>query len=403
MSHRGRPDSQILGFGQRTGVASAALANGLMAHALEYDDTHNETLVHASVISVTTALAAGARQHATGKDIVTAIAGGNELSCRLGVVAPGVLLENGYHPTAVIGIFGATYLTCKLLNLSPELTTNAVGLTGSMTSGSMACWTDNTHAKTMHPGWAAHSGIIAALLAQEGLTGPGGIFEGHWGFFSSHVQQPDYSLQFSRLMADIGEEWESRNLSFKPYPVGHVSHPFLDAILYLRQHENLRAADVQRITCIVHPDWIPVVCEPAEEKLHPKSAWHGRISLQYTLAEALYHGRLDIHSYSTTSLTNPDILALAKRIIIESDPLPTSRRQFKGWVSVDTRQGKHLERIEEFNRGSHENPMTQNEIVQKFRVNTQEIISEASANSIIDAVMNIEKCNDINDIMQLIP
>ncbi|MFT4067618.1 MmgE/PrpD family protein [Paraburkholderia sp.] len=397
----GKAESTILGFGERTGAASAAMANGLMAHALEYDDTHNETLIHASVTSVTTALALGESLQAPGPAVLTAIAGANELACRIGIVAPDVLLPNGFHPTAVVGTFSATYLACRLLGLDVATTRNAVGIAGSMTSGSMECWSDNTHAKTLHPGWSAHAGITAAYLARAGLTGPARIFEGRWGFFRSHVQQPDYAFRFDRLLDRIGDEWESRNLSFKPYPVGHVIHPFLDAILHLYRQEGLRAEQVREIRCLVHPDWLTVVCEPVAEKLSPKTAWHGRISLQYTLAEALHTGHLDVRSYADESLFNPAILTLAKKIVCEADPNPTDRKQFKGWVVVDAVDGRRLERVEPFNRGSRENPMTASEIVEKFRVNLPEKFHGTKADAIVAAVTELNRAPAIAGLIAL--
>jgi 2-methylcitrate dehydratase PrpD len=395
----GRRESTIIGFGDRTGAASAALANGLMAHALEYDDTHNETLVHASVTSVTTALSLGESLQTAGPELITAIAGANELACRIGIVAPGVLLTNGFHPTAVIGTFSATYLACRLLKLDTDTTRHAVGIAGSMTAGSMECWSDDTHAKAVHPGWSAHAGIAAAYLARAGLTGPSRVLEGRWGFFRSHVQQADFRFQYERLLGSLGDEWESRNLSFKPYPVGHVSHPFIDAILHLVRDQGLRPEQVSRITCRIHPDWIPVVCEPAETKLNPRTAWHGRISLQYTLAEAVCLGRLDLHSYAPKSLASPEILALARKIRCVPDPAPPPRTQFKGWVIVETVDGRRLERIEEFNRGSRENPMTPADIISKFRENVAPGVSAPAADGVVRAVSALDQSGSIGELL----
>jgi 2-methylcitrate dehydratase PrpD len=396
----GQPEAHIIGYGDHIGAPSAAMANGLMAHCLEFDDTHNETLVHASVASVTAALAAGELAGTSGKDIVTAVAGANELACRIGVVAPGALHRNGFHATGVVGTFSAAYLACRLFGLNAGLMRHAVGIAGSMTSGSLECWSDNTHAKALHPGWAAHSGIIAAYLARAGLTGPRNVLEGRWGFFRSHVQQPDYHYQFHRLTGDLGKQWESRNLSFKPFPVGHVSHPCISAILRLHA-QGLRADQVDRITCLLNKEWIPIVAEPLQEKLKPMTPWHGRVSLQYTLAEALYTGRIDVRSYSMDNLRNPEILNLSAKVRCEVDPNAPGREQFKGWVIVETKDGRRLEEIEEFNRGSRQNPMSREEIEAKFRANAGFLLSPSEGDKIIHAVDNIETLPKISELVKL--
>lgn len=397
----GRAESTIVGFGDRTGAASAAIANGLMAHALEYDDTHNETLVHASVTSVTTALPLGEALHTSGVNVLTSVAAANELACRVAMVAPGAFLTNGFHPTAVVGTFAAAFLAGRLLGLDSALVRHAIGIAGSMTAGSTECWSDDTHAKALHPGWSAHAGIAAAYLARAGLTGPSRIFEGRWGFFRSHVQQSDYAFQYQRMLHALGDEWESRNLSFKPYPVGHVSHPFIEAMLYLVRQHGLRADQVRNVTCFVHPDSIPLVCEPVEEKLHPKTAWHGRISLQYTLAEAIHTGGIGIRSYADASLFNPDILGLARKVRCEADPEPPPRSQFKGWVIVDTHDGRRLERIEPFSRGSRQNPMSEDDIVAKFRDNASIALDGAQMDRIASFVLALEQCADIATLMAM--
>jgi len=396
----GAAEAHIIGYGDHIGAPSAAMANGLMAHCLEFDDTHNETLVHASVATVTAALAAGELAGTSGKDIVTAVAGANEIACRIGVVAPGVLHKNGFHATGLVGTFSTTYLVCRLLGLSPAIMRHAVGIAGSMTAGSLECWSDNTHAKALHPGWAAHSGLIASYLARAGLTGPRTVLEGRWGFFRSHVQQEGYRYQYDRLLKDLGKEWESRNLSFKPFPVGHVSHPYISAIL--RMHaQGLRADQVEKITCLLNKEWIPIVAEPLHEKLKPGTAWHGRVSLQYTLAEALYTGRIDVRSYGPENLHNPAILALAAKIKCEVDPNAPGREQFKGWVIAETKDGRRLEEIEEYNRGSRQNPLTQEEIEQKFRANAGFRLTNDGIDKLIQASDNIEKMPKIAELVKL--
>ena len=165
-------DARVVGTGERLSAMQAALANGTMAQALEYDDTHNETVIHISSPMVATALAVGEMVNASGEQVLTAIAAGNELTCRIGLVAPQQFHKVGFHPSGVIGTFGTAFTAAKLLGMTPLQMRNAAGIAGSQASGILACWEDGTQSKFLHPGWSALSGIAAALLARADYTGP---------------------------------------------------------------------------------------------------------------------------------------------------------------------------------------------------------------------------------------
>ncbi len=221
---------RILGFGDRVGVTTAAFANGAFSQALEFDDTHNESIVHMSSPAVAAALALSEFTAVSGRDLITAIAVGNEISCRVGSVSSGELHRRGFHPTGLFATFGAAYLAGKLLGLDADALARAAGIAGSFASGLLECWVDGTQTKFLHPGWSAQSGITAALLARSGVTGPAQVFEGRWGLFATHVQDPNAHRDFARISDRLGEHWESRNSSFKPFPAAHVIHPYISAI-----------------------------------------------------------------------------------------------------------------------------------------------------------------------------
>ena len=271
---------------------AAAFANGAFSQALEFDDTHNESIVHMSSPAVAAALALSGIGSRCGRDLITAIAIGNEVSCRVGSVSSGELHRRGFHPTGLFAAFGASYLAGKLLGLDADAMARAAGIVGSFAAGLLECWVDGTQTKFLHPGWAAQSGITAALLARAGITGPAQVFEGRFGLFASHVQDPNAHRDFSRIDAELGVRWESRNSSFKPFPAAHVIHPYISALLRLRKLHGIRPAEVERIECPVTAFIVTIVCEPTEEKFAPASDSHGRVSLAYTLAEALYSGEL---------------------------------------------------------------------------------------------------------------
>lgn len=357
---------RILGFGDRVNVTTAAFVNGSLSQALEFDDTHNESIVHMSSPAVAAALALAEFAPVSGRDLITAIAIGNEISCRVGSVSSGELHKRGFHPTGLFATFGAAYLAGKLLGLDAASLARAAGIAGSFASGLLECWVDGTQTKFLHPGWSAQSGITAALLARSGVTGPAQVFEGRWGLFASHVQDPSAHRDFARIDHALGEHWESRNSSFKPFPAAHVIHPYISAILRLRAKYGIRPSDVERIECPVTAFIVGIVCEPTEEKFAPASDSHGRVSLQYSLAEALYHGALGKSAYSADSRRNPEILALARRVHYYVDPDYPGPGRFKGAAKIVLQDGRVFEEVEEYNRGSAENPMTYEELRAKF-------------------------------------
>jgi len=392
---------RILGFGDRVGVTSAAFANGALSQALEYDDTHNESIVHMSSPAVAAALALSEFTPVTGRDLITAIALGNEISCRVGSVSSGELHKRGFHPTGLFATFGAAYLTAKLLRLDEQAMARAAGIAGSFASGLLECWVDGTQTKFLHPGWSAQSGITGAMLARAGVTGPAQLFEGRLGLFASHVQDQNAHRDFTRINANLGSHWESRNSSFKPFPAAHVIHPYISAAIRLREKHAIRPADIASIDCPVTGFIVSIVCEPIAEKHAPASDSHGRVSLQYSIAEALYFGELGKRAYGDQSRRDPEILALARKVRYHVDPDYPGPGRFKGAVTVTLKDGRQLTEVEEHNRGSAENPMTYQELRSKFDDNASAFLSADVRDRVANEIQRLETLPDASILPEL--
>jgi 2-methylcitrate dehydratase PrpD len=435
---------RIFGTGANVGVTAAAFVNGSWSQALEYDDTHNESIVHMSSPSVVAALAladyarssasgtvgrnsgggeASARRAAqgpsaesssrpgaihsgpparvSGRDLITAIAAGNEISCRVGSVAPGQFHRLGFHPSGLFAPFGVTYLAGKLLNLDATRLARGAGICGSFAAGILECWVDGTQPKFLHPGWAAQSGITSAFLAQAGTTGPGAVFEGRFGLLATHLQDANVPKDFGRITRELGSRWDSRRASFKPFPAAHVLHPYIDALLRVRARHQLTPADVERIECPVASFIVPIVCEPVSEKTAPASDSHGRVSLQYTLAEALAIGALGKTAYRDESLADEKILSLARRVHYVVDPAFPGPGHFKGEVRITLKDGRTVVETEEFNRGSLENPMTDTDLQGKFHDNANAFLSAAARGRLVETVAHLERLEDASALVDL--
>ncbi|HWE76263.1 MAG TPA: MmgE/PrpD family protein [Stellaceae bacterium] len=384
----GQGRAHILGFAGTTSAASAALANGAMASAQSFDDTHNATIVHVTASLLSACLALGEELDATGEEFMAAIIAGSELACRIGLAAPLQFHKRGWHPTGIFGAIGATYAASRLLKLDPDKTAQAVGIAGSFAAGIGAGMREGVESPNLHAGWAAQSGITAALLARAGHTGPLQVFESPSGLFAAHVQEPGYVFDFAAALDELGKRWECQSISLKPYPCAHVLHSFIDAILALRG-DGLRASDVVRIRAPIAEHMIGIVCEPRDQKIAPQNDWQGRGSLPYTAAEALVTGRLDGTSYRGDPASRDDIRALAAKIEHEVDR-SAKPNQFKGWVIAELKDGRVLECLEPYNRGSAERPLRDFDILKKFRDNAGARFDEARIADIENAAKSLD-------------
>ena len=386
--------SRVWGSGDRTAAPFAAFANASFAQALEFDDTHNESIVHMSSPSVAAALALAETRRVSGKDLLLAVAIGNEIACRVGSVSPGSFHRRGFHPTGLFSPFGIAFAAGRLLGLDEKALGWAAGIAGSTAAGLLECWVDGTQSKFLHSGFAAQNGVAAALLAGAGATGPARVFEGRFGLFASHLQDPAVVKNLDRVTAGLGTRWDSRNSSFKPFPSAHVLHPYIDLVLRLRSRYGLRPDDIVSIECPVAEFNVSIVCEPVAEKTAPATEAHCRVCLQYTLAEAMVRGELGRGAHADAFRTDPEILALARRVTYRVDPSFPPPGQFKGAVTMTLADGRVLSEVEEYNRGSAENPMTAAELRAKFDDNAGSVLDAAARERLAGAVAAVESMDD---------
>ncbi len=399
-SLHGRGPARVFGPGEALTASGAAFVNGSLSQALEFDDTHNESIVHMSSPAVAASVALAEAIAADGRSVIRAVAIANEISTRIGSAAPGQFHKRGFHPTGLFTPFGVAISSGAMLGVDGDGMRNAAGIVGSFAAGLLECWVDGAQSKFLHPGWAAQAGISAAYLAQAGATGPAQVIEGRFGLFASHLQAAE-KPDIARITDGLGARWESQNASFKPFPAAHVIHPYIDAVLTLRAEHCIAPGDVARIVCPVAPYIVGIVCEPIEEKRRPLTDSHGRVSIQYTLAEALALGRLDKHSYSVRSLQDPEILTLTDKVEIVADPGFPGPERFKGAISIELKDGRILEHVEEYNRGSPQNPMSEDDIIAKFNTNAVDTIGSEAAARLVERVLALDTLADLSQVTML--
>lgn len=391
--------STLVGFDGRSAPENAALVNGATAHVLEYDDTHLETAIHVASPIVAASLAVAEEVKAPGRDLLIAMALASEISCRLGLVIPGAFHKAGFHPTAIFGVFSSVYALARLKGLDVGQTVSAIGIAASQSAGVMAAWVDGTDSKSLHAGLSAQSAIVAAKLAEQGVSGPLLAFEGPYGLYKTHIQGRERDFDFDRPLRDLGSHWDSLNIAFKPYPAGHFVHAFVDAMLSIVKEHNLHHEDIARIECPIAEHMVQMVCEPEDQKLNPASSWHCRVSLHWSVAEAAVLRRLDRYAYDLNRPEAEAIRALAAKVSYSIDPEGYDRTRWRGHVIVHTKDGKTYEHLETANRGSAQNPLTPEDIFSKFRSNTEHLLSASQIERLYDRIMNLESLEDASQLL----
>jgi 2-methylcitrate dehydratase PrpD len=313
-------------------------------------------------------------------------------------MTPGAFHDHGYHATGVIGAIGAAVTAAKIVALSPEKFRNAIGIATSQAAGLAECFSDGSWTKRLHPGWAAHCGIAAAELADCGFTGPVKSLDGDRGLFNAHLGRGDHP--YAAVTEGLGDTWLCTGSSFKPYPCGHLIHGYIEATYLLREETGLRADDVRAITCPVAPWVMPMICEPRADKVAPSTEAQAKISLYYCVAASLVLNRLDLGAFSFEAINDPRIVALAQKISCVPDP-DAPEDQSKGWVIAETVHGRRVESVVKDGLGSLANPMSEDEVRQKFRDNMKFAGLAANAEAAIDAVNRLDTSGDIKTVIAL--
>jgi 2-methylcitrate dehydratase PrpD len=388
----GHAESQVIASDLRASAATAVLANGTLAHALDYDETLEEGIIHAGCVVVTTALAVGEACGASGKSVLEAAAAGFEIMFALGVTAPGGFHMRGFHPTAITAPFGAAAVAGRLYGLSTEQLADAFGIAGSQSAGIIEYLADGSWTKQFHAGWSAHAGIVASLLAKEGFRGPRTVFEGNHGVFFGFAA-PD-SVHLERLN-EIGREWLLPKVVFKLYPCGSIAHPYIDCALRVRKESLFRIEDIERIVCRTHKGPVPRLWEPLGMKHQPPTPYAAKFSLPYCIAAALVKGRVGFEEFSPEAISDPGTLDVARKVSYRLDLTLDYPRRFSGHLEVYLKHGTMIEENQAHARGSIEAPIAPEEIESKFRQNAGIILPQSKVDRIVEFLSGLERQPDI--------
>lgn len=372
----GHGQAVATGLGHRVPATWAAFANGVLAHSLDYDDTHLPSIVHPSASVVPAVLAAGEEVGALGRTATAAVAAGVEVTVRLGMAgydrasSNSVYFEHGQHATSVCGAVGSAAGAASVMGLSAEQVAHAMGIAVSMAGGVIEANRTGGTVKRLHCGWAAHAGVSSAQLAAYGFTGPPTVLEGRFGFFEAFLHG---KVDLDAVTAGLGTSWNLLDVFYKPYPANHFTHAGIDAALKLRER-GLRAQEVAHAELAVATPTVRTIGTPLEIKQRPETGYQAQFSGPYTVAAALLGGSglgLGISDFTDQLARDPTRRDLMARVSVvgsqECDDIYPY--QFPAILSVRTHGGDDLVERVLVNRGGTGNPLSDDELLQKFLAN----------------------------------
>ena len=404
----GEEQASAIGRSSRYPAAGAALLNGTLAHALDFDDTHLPSVLHPSAAVVPAALAAAEGSGASGRDLLAAVAAGDELVVRVGMagydpaLGNSIFFEKGLHATSIAGTMGAALASAMVYGLGEEEIGHAVAISASMGAGIIEANRTGGTVKRVHCGWAAHAGITASELAARGLTGPPTVFEGRFGFLRAYL---DDRADVGALTRGLGEEWELTRTFFKPYPANHFTHAGIDAAISLRE-EGLDIEEVEEIDLGVAAAVLRTIAQPEEEKARPETGYAAQFSGPFTVATALAGGGglgVSLDDFTDEAVKDPVKLDLASRVrcIADAECDRIFPNQFPAVLRVRLKSGEAREARISHNRGGPENPLSDEELEVKFRANAGIALPAEQVEELRSALEALGEADTVGDVVRL--
>jgi 2-methylcitrate dehydratase len=395
----GAPQATAIGKKIRTSTANAALANGLLIRALDYNDIYWEQDPSHPSDLLGVALASAEANHKSGKELLLAIIIAYELEMRWCHAADPGIREVGWHH-ATLTQFVSPLVAGRLYDLSPEQMTAAVGISGSshFTLGGVVAG-HLTNMKNMADPLAAQAGVHAALMARQGISGPVEVIEGKEGLAQVLSQ---VKWRTDELLRGLGEEFIIQRCSYKAFPSEALTHQPITAALQACAENNIKAEEVENILVETTTRGADILSDPS--KYAPKTRETADHSLPYVIAVAVADGNVLPGSFGDEKLKDPRILGLLQKIKVVADPeidalFPKVKR---ARVTITARGGKQYVSQVDHAKGSPQNPMSDADIIAKFHENAKVVMDQSRRNAIIGATMNLEEMDDVGDYLLLL-
>jgi 2-methylcitrate dehydratase PrpD len=402
----GAEEACAVSLPRRVPAAQAAFANGVLAHSLDYDDTHLPSVLHPSAPVVPAVLAMAELTDAHGRDVIAAVAVGLEICVRLGMAGydrtagNSLFFERGQHATSICGVIGGAAAAALLLGTGSDGVAHAMGIAVSMASGLLEANRTGGTVKRMHCGWASHGAVIAAQLAARGITGPPTALEGRFGLFQGFL---DGRFDRNEITHALGDRWAVPSIHFKPYPANHFAHTAIDAAIRLRQR-GLDVDDVEGVHLGVAEPMVRTIGDPIEVKRTPETGYQAQFSGPYCVVAALLGGGglgLALDDFTDELARDLRRRELMAKVDVVADPscADVYPEELPCILSIRTRAGQEF--VEEVweNRGGPKRPLTDDELATKFRDNATRGLDDGAVAAIEKAVLDLDNLDDVSAVL----
>lgn len=394
----GHPESTVLMNDFKCSSPWAGFMNSIFMHALDFDDALDESPLHANVSVLPAALAlAEPRQGVTGKDLICAVAIGQDVACRVGASLNRPL---AWTRSATCGFFGATASAGKIVNLDREKMWDAFGISYCQTAGNVQCMLDGVLVKRMQPAFAAKSAILSTLLAEKGITGTKNVLEGDFGFFRLY-EGNDYDKNI--LLHDLGEDFRGMKLSVKPYPCCRMTHASIDAALKVRKEFHVDLLNVEKIIVKTSKMVHEMVGMPFQIRKDPQV--DAQFNIAYTVIVALLKGDVFLGDFEENNVQDQKVMDLTKLVEVIPDPDIEERDIMNCTIEVITKDGQRFSSRVSAIKGNPLNPMSIEECMEKFRKcvdYSPKRIQSDRVSRILQLLGDLESVKDISAVTDLI-
>ncbi|KAF6838243.1 hypothetical protein CPLU01_02604 [Colletotrichum plurivorum] len=374
----------------------AALLNGAFAHSFDFDDTLAVGIIHPGASVIPAALAQAEASNAAGHLLLTALAVGYEVTCRLGCALSAGGYPRGFHNTATAGIFGAVAAIGKIKGLTAAQLYDAFGLAGSKAAGSMQFLDNGSWNKRLHPGFAAHDAFLCIALAEAGVAGASRAIEGKWGFLQAYSS----ASNAAGLTEDLGNAWLFSATAMKPFPACRFTHTAIEITAKVAA-ENKSRAPPESITVYVHPAGYDIIGRPSANKRHPETIVDAQFSMYYQVAVAWVHGmEVGWAVYDAETMRGKEVADLCDRVeVVIDEGLEQDfgvRMSFKGLQGGAAREEAMM-----YPLGENEYPFSRDRVHDKFRGLVKHVYDASRAEDILKAVASLPEGSS-GDLLRLL-
>jgi 2-methylcitrate dehydratase PrpD len=405
-----KKESTVIGYSNKMSCANAALVNATASQAIEMDTSHITSVVLCGGVAIPAPLALAERQNANGKDFLTSVVVGYELANRVGDAFLGTQYYEGFHPTGVCGVFGAAGAAAKILGLDKESLTRALGIAGDQAAGLEEWKADGSWIKRWHAGKASHNGVLAALLAQKGYTGPATIFEGENGFLKAFSFERKWDA--TKITEGLGKEYRGHNTGFKPYASCRFTHQLIEATLNLVSKQKIEPENIKEITVTVCETLHRTLCRPEERRRKPVTAVDAQFSIPYVVASAIVRHRVLPTEFTEESIRDVKVLEVASKVkgISDSEYEKAYPEKLCTNLVIKMKDGKEYTAYADTPKGEPSNPryegkpeLFSQDIEDKFRGLLSLLPTyKDRTDKIVEEVKNLDKVDNILKLTKLL-